>query len=233
MGAIGSARPLEFGVLAVSLLATATMPVFVFALYQNPGTLRFSKHLRLLALGTAIVLTLLVTWGLPSWIRSLAAYLSALQMLDKGVVTVSNLARDPRTIFHVSTLLTVISNFGLVLLLISIFRQGDDQPDNDIAVSGTLRVVTKTTVIVWGLWLGFNLIRGILTPYIYLQVQNYAAQAHRSPPPAIALVEEMLGAILLAACFFILPYIVYKSLVASPKEVDSALAAPEGSPEPN
>jgi hypothetical protein len=219
--------------LAVSLLATATMPVFVFALYRNPGNLHFSRHLRWLALSAAIALTLLVALGLPPWIRSLAAYLSALQRLNPGVVTFSTLARDPRTIFHVSTLLTEISNLGLVLLLMSIFRQVEDQPDNGVAISRFFRTVTKTTLTVWGLWLGFNLIRGILTPYIYLQVRNYAAQAHQLPPPPIDLVAGMTSAILLTACLFTPPYVVYKSLPPLPKENEVLLPGQEESPEPN
>jgi hypothetical protein len=91
--------------------------------------------------------------------------------------------------------------------------------------------VTKTTLIVWGLWLGFNLLRGVLTPYIYLQMRNFAAQTRRPPPPAIDLVAGMLTAILLAACFFIAPYIVHKSLAPAPKENTDAEPVQEESPE--
>jgi hypothetical protein len=235
MGAVGAARPLEFGVLAVSLLATGTMPVFFFALHRNPANLNFPKHLRLLALVAAFVLTLLATWGLPQWVRSLVAYSSALKTLDwkTGGVAVGAVARDPRTIFHLSTLLSQISNLALILLLISFFRHENDPVETDVAISNSLRTVAKTTVIVWGLWLGFNLIRGILTPYLYVQIRNYYAQVHRTPPPAIDLVTEMLSAILSAACWFSAPYIVYKSLAPSPIEDHAVLPDREGSPEPH
>ncbi len=235
MGAIGAGRPIEFGLVAISLLATGTMVVFIFALYQNPGYLRIPKHLRQLALGAAIILTMIVTWGLSQWIGSLVAYLSALKAVNwgPGGATAWTVARDPRTIFQVSTLLSEISDFGFILLLVSFFRQDQDDVDTSVASSSMLRTVTKTTLIIWGLWLGFNLIRGMLTPYIYLQMRNFAAQARQAPPPAIDLVAGMLTAILLAACFFIAPYIVHKSLALAPKEDTGVVPLHEESPEPN
>jgi hypothetical protein len=235
IGAIGAARPIELGLLAISLLATAIMPIFFFALYQNPGPLAFPKHLRLLALIAAIVLTLMVTWGLPQWVRSLTVYFSALKTVNwsLGAASVWRVAADPSTIYHVSTLLAQISNLGLVLLLISIFRHESNQAESEVGPSSTLRIVTKAAVMIWGLWLGFNLIRGILTPYLYLQVRNAAAQAHRSPPRAIDLVADMVSAILLAACWFISPYIVYKSQATSPQTDAAAPPIQEESPEQN
>jgi hypothetical protein len=66
------------------------MPVFFFALYRNQGTLRFSKHLRLLSLIAALVFGLIVAWDLSGWVESIGSYWRTVSMLDWR--------RDPRTV---------------------------------------------------------------------------------------------------------------------------------------
>jgi hypothetical protein len=227
MGA-ARARPLDFWLVAVALLASATMPVFNFALYQNQGTLYFSRYLRYLALAAAIVLTLLLAMGLPQRIGLLASYLSALRTVPwrTGTVAMWSVVRDPRTIYHVSTVLAEISDLALILLLMSFFRQKDDLAQSDVPASRFLQVAARATTVVWGLWLFFNMIRGILAPYTYLQIRNYAAQTGRPAPTAADIVGELLRAMLSAACWFSVPYIVYRSLTPSRTEAMPDQAAP-------
>jgi membrane-bound ClpP family serine protease len=77
-------------VLLFGYLFTAIMPVFFFALYRNQGTLRFSKHLRLLSLIAALVFGLIVAWDLSGWVESIGSYWRTVSMLDWR--------RDPRTV---------------------------------------------------------------------------------------------------------------------------------------
>jgi hypothetical protein len=219
MGAAALNRPLDFGLVAMALLATCTMPVFTFALSRNEAPLHFSQRLRLLALGAALSLALLLVLALPPWLRSLGPYMSALKTVHwtAGLFVYWYVALDPRTIYQVSTLLAEASNVAVIVLLISFYRYKDEDSGSDVAVSGFLRVATRTAVVIWGIWLGFNLIRGLLAPYTYAQLREYAARMRQPAPEAITVVGELLKTMLSAACLFCVPYIVSGSLEGSPK----------------
>ena len=155
--------------MVVSLtLFTAIMPVFYFALYLNETVLHFPKRLRLLALLAASTFGVIVLTALPGWVRSLAAYLSALKTFDwsVGATSVFAFARDPRTIGQLSTLLGELSNIACILMLIAIFRWAHEPLDN-VPVSRLLRVMTKVAVICWGLVVAFLVLRLIAMPYVF------------------------------------------------------------------
>jgi hypothetical protein len=235
MGAVALSRPLDFWLVAMALLATCTMPVLTFALYRNQGTLHFPKQVRLLALGAALTLGLLLILSLPQWIGLLPAYLSALRTVQwsAGTIVIWSVARDPRTIYHVTTLLAEVSSLGMILLLISFYRYKDGEEGGDVAVSGFLRIATRTTVVIWGIWLGFNIIRGLLAPYTYIQLRNYAAQMRRPAPEAITVVGELLKTMLSTACLFCVPYVVSRSLEGAPMLEDAGLPDQEAPSETN
>jgi hypothetical protein len=235
MGAAALTRPLDFWLVAVALLATCIMPVFTFALYRNKGTLHFPKQLRLLALGAALSLGLLVILSLLQWIGLLPEYLSALRTVQwsAGTIVIWSVARDPRTIYHVTTLLAEVSSLAMIVLLISFYRYENEEAGSDVAASGFLRIATRTTVVIWGIWLGFNIIRGLLAPYTYIQLRNYAAQMRRPAPPAITVVGELLRTMLSTACLFCVPYIVPRSLEGGPRPEDSADADKKTASETN
>lgn len=206
-GAVGAAQPLDFSLVVLALLASITLPVFTFALSQDRGTLHFSKSLRRLAMAAAVVLTLLFTSGLPEWLGRLVEYSRILPGLPPGAV-----ASDPRTIYNISTFLSEVSSLSLILLLVAIFRHEDNEPD--LAASHFLRIATRTAFVALGLWLLFNLIRGLLAPYTYAQLRQYMARMGRPAPPAITIVGELMKAMLSAACVFSVPYIVSKGISA-------------------
>jgi len=192
---------------------TAIMPVFYFALYRNEGPLGFPKHLRLLSLAAALTLSVIVAAELPAWIGSLGPYWTAMRALDwtRGAISIVAAAQHPWTISHVSTLLGEFSNLACILLLIAFSRQITDESLPEIPVSRLLGLVAKVTVIAWGLWLAFNLIRVVLTPYTYVQARNYALQIGRTPPQLADLMAEPIRMLLQQACLFTAPYVVYKS----------------------
>ena len=192
---------------------TAIMPVFYFALYRNEGPLGFPKQLRLLSLAAALTLSVIVAAELPAWIGSLGPYWTAMRALDwtRGAISIVAAAQHPWTISHVSTLLGEFSNLACILLLIAFSRQITDESLPEIPVSRLLGLVAKVTVIAWGLWLAFNLIRVVLTPYTYVQAWNYALQIGRTPPQLADLMAEPIRMLLQQACLFTAPYVVYKS----------------------
>ena len=131
-------------------LFTAITPMFYFALYLDETVLHFPKRLRLLALVAASTFGVIVLTALSAWVRSLAAYFSAMKTFDWSVGATSFLAfaRDPRTISQLSTLLGELSNIACILMLIAIFRSADEPLDN-VPVSRLLRVMTNVAVIYW------------------------------------------------------------------------------------
>jgi hypothetical protein len=175
--------------LVLICLLSAIPPVFYFALYRNQGTLRFSKRLRVLALSTALVFGIYV----------------AVELLRK-----LDWREDPGTVNHLATLLGEFSNVAEILILVALFRQENDDSQPDIPVSRLLRVVTKTTVITWGVWVAFNLVRFILTPYAYFLLRDLALQNGRMPLPFGRVSAETGPALLTQACLLTAPYIIYK-----------------------
>jgi hypothetical protein len=93
--------------------------------------------------------------------------------------------------------------------LIAIFRQSGDEAfqSGDVSVSRLLIVVTKTALIVWGLWVAFNVVRVGLTPYTY----SLSLQMGRKTPPLSGMMLDAIKMLLNQACFFVAPYIVYNS----------------------
>ncbi len=162
-------------VIAFGYLFSTIMPVFYFALYRNEGTLRFPKHLRLLSLTTALVFGLFAAWNLSVWIGSIGSYWRAISMLDwrSGGASILAVARDPRTLNQVASLLDECSNLAYILLLIAFFRHADNE-STGAPVPGLLGFVTKAAVILYGIWVAFNLVRLAAIPFIQSYLRHLA-----------------------------------------------------------
>jgi amino acid permease len=169
--------------LLFAYLFTAIMPAFYFALYRNQGTLRLPKHLRQLSSIIAIVFLCLVTAGVPS------------------------------TVNQVANLLSECSNLAYVLLLFAFSRQTDDESFSpaDVPVSRFLRFVTKAAVVLYGIWVAFNLVRVVITPYGYAQLRDLELHVGRRPPQLSRMMLEAIRTLLTQACLFIAPYVIYNS----------------------
>jgi hypothetical protein len=123
---VGALRLATWGIVPIIVfgyLFTAIMPVFYFVLYRNEEALRFLKHLRMLSLITALVFGLFAAWNLSGWIGSVGSYWRAISMLDwrSGGASILAVARDPRTVNQVASLLDECSNLAYILLLIAFF----------------------------------------------------------------------------------------------------------------
>ncbi len=167
------------------------MPLFYFALYRNRGTLRFPKNLRLLSLITAIVFGSYAAWDSWRWA----------------------LAPDPRTIHHVGIFLGECSNLAYVLLLVTLFRQSSDELSGraDVFASRPLRLITKIVVIVWGIWVAFNVLKLAAIPILYPLLQSIALRTRRAPPRLELWVFENAQMLLTQACLSVAPYVIYNS----------------------
>jgi hypothetical protein len=208
---------MEWGIVpagALMLLFTAIMPVFCFALYRDEGSLRIPKRLRLLALAAALTFSVIILTALPGLVRSLAGYLAVLAAFNwrLGANSVLIILRDPRAIGQISTVLGEISAIAFILLLVAIFQQPSDGFETDVPVSRLLNRVTKAAVISWGLWVAFLAVRVIAMPFVFLQLRTYALQVGRTPPQLKDMMAEATYTLLVQACLFAAPYIVYRSL---------------------
>jgi len=195
-------------------IGSAIMPGFYFALYRIEGSLRFPKYIRQVSLVTVLVFGLIVAVDLWDWIGgSLVPYLTVMKALDWkiGATSVVAAARDPRTIKHVSIVLTELSAFAYILLLLAFFRHADGElfTDADVPVSRLLVFATKVALITWGIWVAFNVVRLVLTPYSYFHLQDAALQIGRRPQRLGPMMADAIRMLLGQACFLIAPYIVY------------------------
>ena len=179
--------------LLVLLISSAIMPVFYFALWRDPGTLRFSRSLLKLSLVAAVVYGASVAIGLY------------------GLITAS--ARDPRLLTNLPALAGELSALAYIALLVALSRQpeGGAFTESDVPVSRLLRLITKFALIVWSIWILVNLVRLVLTPYQYFQARNYMYRAGQEPPPLWPIMLAATRTLLEQAALFVAPYVVYNS----------------------
>lgn len=207
------------------------MPVFYFALFRNQVTLRFPNRFRMLSLITALMFGLFVTWDLSSRIGSFEYYLKAMAMLDWGSSRTTSflaLARDPRTMNQVAILLSECSNIAYILLLVVFFRQssGERLGEADVPAPRLFRSLTKIVVIVWGIWVAFNIVRLAAMPFLYPLLQSIALRTGGTPPPLGRWVFEAAQNVLTQACLFIAPYVVYNGWMRSDESTDGVQPVP-------
>jgi hypothetical protein len=188
--------------IVLSSILLPIMPVFYFALYRNEGYLRFSERLRILALAAAVGMSVVTAEGLPRLLESLSS---------KGSGSVLIEQRVPWTITDASYVAGVFSNIIYILLLIAVFRQPDSEPQSQVPISKFLSVITKVAVIAWTIWVAFNLVRLLITPYTYSLLRNYALQNGVTPPPFRNIVAGAARTLLSQSSLFALPYIVLRS----------------------
>ena len=205
---------------------TAIMPAFYFALYRNEGALHFPKRLRLLALLAAFTNVMLMVTDFPAWIRSLSSYLATFDWVA-GAASVLVFVRDPRTVGQLSTCLMISSNIANILLLIAIFGHASEQTEPGAPVSEPLREMTKAAVILGGFVVVVVLLGLVLTPYNFYTLRNSALQIGRMPPALGGMLLSQARTVLVQACLFAAPYIVYRSLPEQAQSPVAVQSAPE------
>jgi hypothetical protein len=200
-------------VAALTVLFSAILPVFYFALYRNEGTLRFSRRLRLLAIAAALVLGLNLAIDLPPWIGSLGR---------AGTGSVLIPERGNWTLGDMSVVFGILSTAAIIFMMIAIYRYVDEEPDVFVPASTFLRVATRVAVIALGIWVAFHLCRLVLTPYSYAELRRLAFQVGRTPPPFRNVVAEAARTFLAQASLFIGPYVVWRAAAPPSDRKDAA-----------
>jgi hypothetical protein len=74
-----------------------------------------------------------------------------------------------------------------------------------VPVSRLLRFVTKAAVIFYGIWIAFNLVRVVVTPYSYSQLRIVALETGQRRPQLSRMMLEVIQTLLTQACLFIAP----------------------------
>jgi hypothetical protein len=209
MAAMESTRPQsKFWIIAtmvLALLMTVVMPLFCFALFRNDGVLYFPRSIRPLAMTGVFSFVACVETTLPEVIRSLSLYwVQAHASGLSGVRSVSATAE---------ALLGEFSNAVFILLLVAFYRQADDESLTDAEISRLLEITSKVALVAMGLWLGFNVIRLLLSPLGYSQLRDYAQRVGKPTPKFGRMVAEIIPALTSSLGFLMAPYIVYKSQI--------------------
>ena len=188
---------------ALGFLILATLPVFYFALYRNQGGLQFASRLRSLALLSAFALAASTAISTLGWLNV---------MLHRDAGSVLSPQTSAWTMSDTSSILGLIGNAACILLMFTMYGHASDEPDTGVPVSRFLSVICRVTVPAWGVWVGFNLVRLLHTPYTYSQVQDFAAQIGKTPPPFSALFADATRDLFSQAGLFAAPYIVWRAI---------------------
>ncbi len=186
-----------------TVLVSTIMPVFFFALYRNEADLRFSESLRHLSLLTALAFGAMVLIQLPAFFESTG-----------GIGHRSVLTSEPTHFSQVdlSWLVGWLSNCTYIVLLLAFFRQKDNNTETPVPVSKLLRVTATMAAVALGLGMAFNVLRIVLSPYIYSQARTYSQQTGRALPPFRALLQPMLKDLLTNFCLFIAPFVIWNAI---------------------
>jgi hypothetical protein len=173
----------------LAILFSAVMPVFYFALYRDQGKLHFTKHLRFISFGAAIIVGFFVHAGLR------------VEYLDDASWSLTRTSRA----------LSELANITYLFLLIAFCLQQSAESDHEDSGSRLLNGVAQIAVIMWGFWLAFLLIRVLLIPYTHSLLKDTALRNGATAPTFTALLEEAVRTLLNQASLFAAPYIIFKS----------------------
>lgn len=181
---------------------TALPPSLLLRVISDPGTIHVSTRLRLLARTAAFLSGIFLACQLAVWIKAPS--------------------------IPISTLLGALATVANSLPLAAFARDPGDESskeplDETPTVSTLLYVVTKVTVIVWGVVMAVAFLGLILAPLIHAQIQHTAFAAGMEAPPLAALVNDAAQAFLSQACLWVPPFIVYRSRV---RAITTALTLP-------
>jgi hypothetical protein len=180
-----AARPqswlIPLGFLIVA--AGAVTPVFYFALFRYEGTMHFSRGLRKVALVVATIFSITI---------------------------VMRFQESPR-VLNWHDVIALLADLSYFLVLLSMSREGNEEPVEQIPVPELLRFVTKLAVLVGSVWVAFQLTRLPYTVFTYSFMQRAAFQAGRSAPPLRDMLRKILLTIFSQAALLVAPYIVWRS----------------------
>ena len=103
-------------------------------------------------------------------------------------------------VWSMSTFLNALATIANILLLNALCRDPRHSSEEARPVSPLLYVVTKVTVIVWGVWVAFTLMRLVLTPFSHWLIRNQASRLGREGPALADMATEAALTFLSQAC---------------------------------
>jgi hypothetical protein len=199
----------------LGFLCGALVLGFYVVLSRSETTLRVPPGLRVLSVVTAVIFTALLAPAAVKTIESWGYYLRTIAASDwrTGGASVVALARDPNTINFASELAGVLATFAYIGLLIAFFRHPRDpsSPLGDAPASRPLYFLTKTALIIMGIWVVFNVLRVAIAPLIYSSLFETAANEGRRASPLRQMFLDGTRNWLEQACLWVAPYVVYNS----------------------
>ena len=123
----------------------------------------------------------------------------------------SSILADPGTAELAYVLLSEFYNLGYLALLIGLSCRRSDEELMGAPISTQLKAVAKMAVVVLGIWVAFEMLRLLGTPYAYFQTRDFASQLGKTPPQFLPMMTRMSREFLIQACLLAAPYVVYKS----------------------
>ena len=203
-------KPWVIPIILFGGLFAAIPPVFCLAVYRNEGRLRLTKNLRLLIVCAAVVWALFVLVDLWTCVASFGAYWTSMSTLRSLGRRISSVLADPGTAKLVYFFLSEFYNLAYLALLIALSRREGDEGLVDSPISKQLKVMTKIAVVVLGIWVGFEMLRLLGTPYAFFDARDFASRLGKTPPQFWPMMTKMSRECLSQACLLAAPYVVYK-----------------------
>lgn len=203
--------------IVLAMIATTLFSVlvltFFWAVYRERATLVLPSHLRLIAIGAALVLLVIGFRAFGNWAFTVRDDWSFVTQQDwrTGARSFRDWLGNPATVREFANSTDIAAGVSYLFFLVALFRQTGYSGRPEVPVSRFLRVVTKMIVIVVAFIVAFLLIRVFLTPYTYSQLRQLALQAGRNPPPFLGLIRDAIRDLLLGACYLTAPFLVYMS----------------------
>jgi hypothetical protein len=156
----------EMLALVAITLFTALVLTFFWALYRDRARIILPAHLRLIALGAAIVLLVIGFRTFGEWAFSIRDDWSFVTQREwrTGARSLRGWLENPVTVREFATSTGIAAAVSYVFFLIALFRQSDGSGRSEVPVSRLLAVVTKISVVVAGLIVAFFVISGFFTP---------------------------------------------------------------------
>jgi hypothetical protein len=195
--------------MVLPLLVALALPALYFALYLDAGKLLLTPRLRAMSLAGALAVGICAAFKLPGWVNAFAPRMGASVLAPGG---------EPWTLGHVFPLiLAVLSSIVPILPLIAL-AASPEESSTRVSASRPLRLIAKIGAILWGLWVGFLIVRVVLTPSTYGQLCIFSSQIqqiqqiHRTPPRLWELVSEASRDLLGQFGFFVAPFVVWRSI---------------------
>ena len=209
---------MTLGLVAVTLV-TVLFLTFFLALYLDRARIVLPAPLRLIALGAVMVLLVIGFRTFGGWALGMRRDWSFVTQQEwlTGARSLRSWLGNPVTIREFANSTNVAAAVSYAFFLIALFRQSDSSGRPEVPFSRLLAVVTKSSVVVAGIIIAFLLIRVLATPYLYSQTRAIAMQVGRTPPPFFDLLRDTIRDLLLGACYFTGPFLVYMMIRRAPR----------------